>query len=108
MVGEGASNRVGPALNNIFGTGAGMQEFKYSKAMTAKGQEGLVWNQETLDGYLEKPRAYIKGTKMSFVGLRKEDDRADLIAYLLKFSPDYDPNAVEEDDPPSGEAAQSQ
>lgn len=96
MVGEDAKNRVGPALNNIFGAVVGAQDFKYSKAMIEKGEEGLVWNAETLDPYLEKPRAYIKGTKMSFAGLKKEEDRADVIAYLMQFSPDYDPEASEE------------
>ncbi|WP_424982814.1 c-type cytochrome [Maritalea sp. S77] len=96
MVGDGAKNRVGPALNNIFGAVAGTQDFKYSKAMIAKGEEGLVWTVETLDPYLEKPRAYIKGTKMSFAGLKKEKDREDVIAYLMQFSPDYDLEAAEE------------
>ncbi|TDQ66852.1 cytochrome c [Maritalea mobilis] len=96
MVGEDAKNRVGPALNNIFGAVAGSHDFKYSDAMIAKGEEGLVWTAETLDAYLENPRAYIKGTKMSFAGLKKEKDRENVIAYLMQFSPDYDPEAGEE------------
>ncbi|MCF4098978.1 c-type cytochrome [Maritalea mediterranea] len=95
MVGEGAKSRVGPPLNNIFGQTAGTQEgYKYSNALVEAGEEGLVWTPETIDQYLEKPRAFVKGTKMSFAGLRKEEDRADLIAYLLQFSPDYNPEAV--------------
>jgi cytochrome c len=42
----------------------------------------LVWDAETLDGFLEKPKKYLKGTKMSFAGLKKEKDRANVIAYL--------------------------
>lgn len=102
MVGEGAKNRVGPALNDIFGMVAGTQDFKYSKALTEKGEEGLVWTEDTVGEYLEKPRAYIKGTKMSFAGLKKEEDREDIIAYLMQFSPDYDPEAMDD-----GEAEES-
>ena len=47
---------------------------------------GIVWNEETLDGYLEKPKAYVKGTRMIFAGLRKEEDRANVIAYLKSYS----------------------
>jgi cytochrome c len=43
---------------------------------------GLVWDAETLNGFLEKPKKYLKGTKMSFAGLKKEKDRANVIAYL--------------------------
>ena len=46
----------------------------------------IVWNDETLDGYLAAPKKYIKGTKMAFAGLKKEDDRANVIAYLKQFS----------------------
>ena len=51
----------------------------------AKAGEGLVWTPESLAAFLEKPRDYVKGTKMSFAGLRKEDERADVIAYLAQF-----------------------
>ena len=56
---------------------------KYSDAMKSSG---IVWNEETLDGYLEKPKAYLKGTRMAFAGLRKEEDRANVIAYLKSYS----------------------
>lgn len=108
MVGEGAKSRVGPALNDIFGMVAGTQDFKYSKALVAKGEEGLVWTEETVGEYLEKPRAYIKGTKMSFAGLKKEEDREDVIAYLMQFSPDYDPEAMQEGADEEAEEAESQ
>ena len=73
-------NRVGPHLVALFGRAAGsIEDYKYSKAMSASA---VVWSEESLDAYLKKPRAYIKGTKMAFVGLRKQKDRADVIAYL--------------------------
>ncbi len=86
QVGDGAKNRVGPMLNGIVGNEiASVDGFKYSKAFMAKKDEGLVWTEEALDTYLTKPKAYIKGTKMSFAGLKKEAQRADVIAYLLTF-----------------------
>ncbi|MGB1399741.1 MAG: c-type cytochrome, partial [Candidatus Puniceispirillaceae bacterium] len=56
---------------------------KYSKAIKTSG---IVWNEETLDGFLAKPKSYLKGTKMAFAGLKKEEDRANIIAYLKSFS----------------------
>ncbi len=86
-VGEDAKNKVGPHLNDIFGRTAGsIEDFNYSDAMVAKGEEGLVWDAETLAAYLEKPRDYVPGTKMSFAGLRKEEERANVVAYLATFS----------------------
>ncbi len=87
MVGEGAKNRVGPPLNDLFGRKAGTVEgFKYSKAMKEAGEKGLVWDVKTLDEFLKKPKAVIKKTRMAFVGLKKEKDRANVIAYLKQFS----------------------
>jgi cytochrome c len=50
--------------------------------MKAKGAEGLVWTEENLDKYLTKPKAFVPHNKMSFNGLKKAQDRADVIAYL--------------------------
>ncbi|MBY6048540.1 c-type cytochrome [Vannielia litorea] len=87
QVGAGAENKTGPQLNGIMGRTAGTVEgFKYSKAMSEAGEGGLVWNTETLAGFLAKPKAYLKGTKMSFNGLRKEDDIAAVEAYLGSFA----------------------
>jgi cytochrome c len=73
-------NRVGPHLVALFGRAAGsIENYNYSKAMSAST---VIWNEESLDVYLKKPKAYIKGTKMAFVGLRKQKDRTDIIAYL--------------------------
>ena len=78
-------NKVGPHLVNLFERKAGSVEgYKYSSAMKAKGGEGLVWNAETLNTYLKKPKAFVPKTKMSFPGLKKESDRLNLIAYLEK------------------------
>ena len=73
-------NRTGPHLVNIIGRTAGsFEKYKYSKAMKASG---IVWTKETLAEYLRAPKKYIKGTKMAFVGLRKDADIANVIAYL--------------------------
>ena len=86
-VGEGARKKIGPHLNGLFKRVAGTSEgFKYSKAMKAAGQNGLVWNAETIDQFVAKPRAMIKKTKMSFSGIRKEKDRQNLIAFLNQYS----------------------
>ena len=86
-IGETAKNKVGPQLNGVFGRAAGTgEDFKYSKAMIAKGEEGLVWEEETLTEYLRKPKDYIPKNKMAFAGLKKDDDLADVIAYLKQFS----------------------
>ncbi len=88
-VGDGARNRVGPHLNSVFGRkAASIEGFKYSKAMSVAGSGGLVWNDETLAAFLTKPRKMMKGTKMAFSGLKKEKDRANLLAFLKSFSPD--------------------
>jgi cytochrome c len=73
-------NRLGPHLIGIFGRDAGsIDGFKYSKAMM---ESGITWDEATLDEYLADPKGYIPKNKMAFVGLKKEDDRANLIAYL--------------------------
>ena len=77
---EEGKNKTGPSLYGVVGRAAGSIEgYKYSKAMAGSG---LVWDAETLDAYLTNPKKYLKGTKMAFAGLKKEKDRADVIAYL--------------------------
>lgn len=84
---EEGQNKVGPSLFNIIGRTAGTVEgFRYSKGMEAFGEEGKVWDEATLSEYLEKPRDVVEKTKMAFAGLRKEDDRENVIAYLKQFS----------------------
>ena len=87
QVGDGAKNRSGPILNGIVGRAAGTVDgFKYSSSMVKAAEDGLVWNDEELAGFLANPRSYLKGTKMSFAGLKKEDDVAAVIAYLQSFA----------------------
>lgn len=78
----GGPHRVGPNLHGVFGTTAGTKEgFKYSDAMA---KSGIVWTAETMTEYLKDPKGYIKGNRMAFAGLKKEDELANVIAYLEK------------------------
>ena len=87
QIGEGARNKVGPHLNGVFGRIAGSLEgFKYSKAMREAGSGGLVWDRDNLSAYLEKPRTFIPGNRMSFRGMKDASERDELIAYLEKAS----------------------
>ncbi|MFT6451853.1 MAG: cytochrome c [Halocynthiibacter sp.] len=86
QVGEGARNRTGPILNGVVGRAAGsVSDFRYSKPMTTAAEDGLIWDDEALSAFLADPRGYMKGTKMSFAGVRKEEDIEGLIAYLRSF-----------------------
>jgi cytochrome c len=88
QVGEGAKHRTGPQLNGIVGLEAGAAEgFKYSKPMKAAAEGGLVWNETELAAFLAKPKKYMKGTKMSFAGLKKEKDIVAIIEYLKSNTP---------------------
>jgi cytochrome c len=81
---KGGKNNIGPALYNVVGRKVGVvSDYKYSKALSGYGKE---WTFEELNGYLIKPAKWIKGTKMSFAGLRREADRASVILYLNKNS----------------------
>ena len=83
QIGEGAENGVGPQLNRIFDRGAGaIDGFRYSPGMQRMHRDGLSWTYETLDAYLENPRALVSGTRMSYRGLRDPQARHDLIAFL--------------------------
>ena len=75
-------HKTGPHLVNLIGRTAGSLEDykKYSKAMKASG---IIWDKETLTEYLRAPKKYIKGTKMAFVGLKKDADIENVIAYLM-------------------------
>ncbi len=81
---EGGAAKQGPNLYNIVGADiAGRGDFKYSDAMAELPGE---WNYDSLNQFLYKPKGFIKGTKMTFAGLKKARDRADLIAYLRSLS----------------------
>lgn len=87
QVGEGAQNKTGPQLNGVMGrTLGGVEGFGYSKTMAEMGAAGTVWNEETMAEFLAKPRDYVKGTKMSFAGLKKDDEIAAINEYLKSFS----------------------
>ena len=78
-------HRIGPSLAGIFGRQAGTTpKYRFSKAMKKAGAEGLVWTESTMDEYLARPRAFIRGAKMTFVGLKRKRDRENLIAFLKR------------------------
>lgn len=76
-------NKVGPHLVGIVGRTAGSVEgFNYSDALKKAHAEGLVWNEENLAKYLHNPKEFLPGNRMAFAGLKKDDEIADLLAYL--------------------------
>lgn len=87
QVGDGAKNRTGPVLNGVMGAALGhVDGFKYSKGMKAMGEEGVTWTEENMAAFLTKPKDFVKKTKMSFNGLKKESDIAAVTEYLKSFS----------------------
>ena len=73
-------NKIGPALWGVLGRKAGsLSDYEYSKAMTAYGKS---WSFEEMNGFLTKPKEWVKGTKMSYAGLKSAKDRASLILYM--------------------------
>jgi cytochrome c len=93
----GGANKVGPALYDVVGrTIGGVDGFAYSDIFNQYKAEGRTWTYEDLDAFMKKPKDYAPGTKMSFAGLKKETDRADLLAYLQTLSANPVPFPVEE------------
>lgn len=85
--GKGDANKVGPNLWNIVNAKvAKHNDFEYSAAMKAYGETGAVWSFEHLYRYLFSPKKMVPGTKMAFAGLKKDQERADVIAYLATLS----------------------
>lgn len=83
---EDDKNKVGPSLKGVIGRTAGTHaDFKYSTGMIEAGKAGLVWDDAKLTEYLRAPREMIKGGKMAFAGLKKDEDLANVIAYLKQF-----------------------
>jgi len=77
---QGGGNKIGPALWGVLGRQAGsISDYKYSKAMAAHGKS---WSFEEMNGFLTKPKSWIKGTKMSFAGLKNAKERAAVILYM--------------------------
>lgn len=88
QIGQGAEHRIGPHLNGVFGRRlGGLEDYtRYSPGLTRAGVDGVTWTAETLDAYIQNPRALVTGTRMSYPGMRSPEDRADLIAYLRTYS----------------------
>ena len=82
-VANGGANGTGPNLWGVVGQKPGSHAgFAYSAAMTDFGTKQAVWDDTQMYGFLKAPQKYISGTKMSFVGLKKSEDRVNMIAYL--------------------------
>ena len=83
LIGEGARHTVGPTLNGVIGRKAGAGEgYIYSENIKELGANGLVWDDASLDRYLENPKSVVPRGKMAFPGLKEKTDRDDVIAYL--------------------------
>ena len=79
-IAKGGANKIGPALWGVLGRKAGsISDYKYSKAMAAQAKP---WSLEEMNGFLIKPKDWVKGTKMTFAGLKKETERAAVILYM--------------------------
>ncbi len=83
-ISKGGANKIGPALWGVIGRKAGaISDYKYSKALVAHGK---IWSFEEMNGFLIKPKEWIKGTKMAFAGLKNAKDRAAVILYMNENS----------------------
>lgn len=86
QVGEGATNRSGPQLNGVFGRPVGgVDGFRYSGVFQEANAAGDIWAEDNMRAFLADPRGSMKGTRMSFAGLRSEEDLDAMIAYLSTF-----------------------
>ena len=73
-------NKVGPSLHGIIGNASGSVDgYKYSPALASAG---IVWTDENMAEFLKNPKEYLPGNKMSFPGLKKDEDIQNLIAYI--------------------------
>lgn len=80
---EAGKNLIGPSLHGLFGRKAGTAPgYNYSSAMKNAGEKGIVWNKKTIEQYIADPRKMVPGNKMAFPGLKTDQQRDDLIAYL--------------------------
>ena len=83
-ISKGGANKIGPALWGVLGRKAGsVADYKYSKALTAYGKS---WSFEEMNGFLTKPKEWVKGTKMAFAGLKNAKERAAVILYMNQNS----------------------
>lgn len=87
MIGEDAVHRIGPQLNDVFNRPAGTIEgFNYSPELVQAGVDGLVWNEESLSIFLENPARLIPRVRMGLPGLRNDQERLDVIAFLRSYT----------------------
>ncbi len=87
QIGESAKHLFGPKLNGMSNKPAGLAEdYVYSGSFKKAAQSGLKWDDESLDKFLEAPLDFIVGTKMAFPGVKSEESRASIIAYLKEFN----------------------
>ncbi len=85
-IGPGAQNKIGPELNGLNGRKAGtVPNFNYSDA---NKDSGIVWNEEMFEDYIKNPAAKIPDTKMTFAGIKNEQQAKDLWAYISQFDAD--------------------
>ncbi len=101
QVGEGAEHKEGPSLNDLFGRRAGsMEGFEYSKGLKRAYSDGMDWTFDRLDVYIQNPKSLVSDTNMDFRGVKKVEDRHDILAYLRTFSaspqdiPESEPTAL--------------
>ena len=79
-IAKDSANKIGPALWGVLGRKSGtVSDYKYSKGMIAYGKS---WTFEEMDGFLKKPKDWVKGTKMSFAGIKNDKERAAIILYM--------------------------
>lgn len=96
----GGASKAGPNLHDVVGRTSGtLTGFAYSDAMTKLGAGGHVWTPEEIDKFIENPKQLVPGTKMAFPGLKKPQDRLDVVAYLSSLS--QAPAASEEPSEPA-------
>lgn len=81
-VNEGGRNGAGPNLWGIFGSTAGARDNGYKNYSPAMKSSGIVWDEATISAYLENPRKVVPKNRMPFPGLKKAEQRDDVIAYL--------------------------
>ena len=81
------TNKVGPHLVGVVGRRvAGVEGYAYSTGMKEYGASQDIWDEAALSAYLRNPKAVVAKTKMAFAGIKKEDELADLIAFLKSKS----------------------
>lgn len=84
---EKGLNKLGPTLKGVVGRKAGTESgFRYSPAMKAAGEGGLIWDEQNLARYLGDPKATVPGNRMAFPGLKDPDEIQNVIAYLKTVS----------------------